>query len=599
MKPVHLLAAKLRAASATVHTYVAVRSAEVDRTLRAAKLAALAPTARGLSVAKRFLARAERRITLIRFGVQRPLRRHGRALVAAALAILIVVSVVLAPALQASIGAYFDVERFAVLRNLLATTGGALIGATAIGFSIVMIAVQLNFARMPHGLFRKLSSDFRLLGAFASTFLLAIGVSALALVPNATWSAVVLIAAGWATLLILILFFYGYRRALALINPAVQLGLIVNEALKDLRRWTRRAQHMAPLLDVPKNDAKNVPSSTHDLPRLAFFQANPQWTRAAYQAVAHAVSFARRYTEQGDYEVSGSALTAVIVINAHYVAAKGRTFFEHNLIFDLPQASDGFINETLEQLRQVSQGATARGEEEPLRQVLAAMAALVQTYMAIDYASRNTETKEHARLAASYLASAVEAVLARGMPDVVMEGVRLMGKSAQLFLAAGLPNSAVAPAEKIAGLACVGALKPEFRAVTLAGMEQLAHLTFDLLRTPAHDIGFAVKKVRADVELIVRMFLNVPDATLSSVHSTYLAPYYSLAETQTLGTWLTDLCNAVIAAEKGDKNAEMVLRHLESWAEELYRTEKALLLLAIEKKSQLTFDLLHWDRPCH
>ena len=74
--------------------------------------------------------------------------------------------------------AYFNPERFTLLRNLLATTGGALVGATAIGFSVVMIAVQLNFARMPHGLFRKLSSDIRLLGTFAATFLLAIGVSA-------------------------------------------------------------------------------------------------------------------------------------------------------------------------------------------------------------------------------------------------------------------------------------------------------------------------------------------------------------------------------------------------------------------------------------
>lgn len=543
---------------------------------------------------RRYLARAERRVLIIGFGAQSYLRRHGRAGTAVALVILIATSAVFAPALQTAVNTYFDAERFSVLRNLLATTGGALIGATAIGFSIVMIAVQLNFARMPHGLFRKLSSDIKLLGAFAGTFLLAIGVSALALVPDATWSADALITAGWATLLILILFFYGYRRALALINPAVQLGLIVSEAQKDLQRWARRAQRLAPLLDVAKDDIKEDPPSPHDWPRLTFFQANPQWTQVARQAVTHAVSFARRYGEQGDYEVSRIALTAVAVINAHYVAAKGKTFFAHNPVFDLPQASDGFINETLEQLRQVAQAATARGEEEPLRQVLAAMSAHVQIYMAIDYASRSSETKEHAQLAAGYLASAVEGVLPRGMVDVVMEGVRLMGNSAQLFLMAGQPNSVVTPAEKMASMACVGALKPEFRAVTLTSMEQLARLTFDLLRTPTHDIGFAVKQVRSDVELVVSIFLNVPDTPLSSTHSTYLAPYYSLAKTQTLGTWLTDLCNEVIAAEKGNENAEMTLRHLESWAEELYRTEKALLLLAIEKKSQLTFDLLHW-----
>jgi hypothetical protein len=171
--------------------------------------------------------------------------------------------------LQKSVGEYFNAERFAVMRNLFATTGGALIGATAIGFSVVMIAVQLNFARIPQDLFRKLSSDVRLLGAFAATFLLAIGVAGLSLVPDATWSVTSLIGGVWATLLILILFFYGYRRALALINPRVQLGLIVAEARADLSRWTRRAQRMAPLLEEQTQGPEQM---AHDLPRLAFFK---------------------------------------------------------------------------------------------------------------------------------------------------------------------------------------------------------------------------------------------------------------------------------------------------------------------------------------
>jgi len=67
------------------------------------------------------------------------------------------------------------------------------------------------------------------------------------------------------------------------------------------------------------------------------------------------------------------------VINAAYVAAKGRTFFAPNPIFDTPQASDGFINKTLEDIRQALQVATARGEELPIRQLLTILAALVQT----------------------------------------------------------------------------------------------------------------------------------------------------------------------------------------------------------------------------
>jgi predicted DNA-binding protein YlxM (UPF0122 family) len=125
-------------------------------------------------------------------------------------------------------------------------------------------------------------------------------------------------------------------------------------------------------------------------------------------------------------------------------------------------------------------------------------------------------------------------------------------------------------------------------------MEQLARLTLNLLRLPSHDIGFAVEQVRNGVELVVRMFLQVPDTPLERIHSTYLAPYYSLTSKQTLASWLTDLCNTVIAAQADDVNAKAVVDNIESWAEELYRTEKNLLLLAIEKKSQFTFDMLHW-----
>jgi hypothetical protein len=231
----------------------------------------------------------------------------------------------------------------------------------------------------------------------------------------------------------LILFLYGYWRALYLINPAVQLGLLVEDAQNDLRRWARRAERMAPLLDLPVEDGNDDSGSKHDLPRLAFYRANPIWTARARRAVAHAVSFARRYAEQDDFAVSGVALNSVVVINTSYIAAKGKTFFASNPFFDIPEASDAFINDTLEHLRRLAHASTGRRDEEATRQVLATMAALVQVYLGIDYA--NHDTKEHAQLAAGYLTGAVEGVAPRNAPDLLMEGVRLVGASARLFLA--------------------------------------------------------------------------------------------------------------------------------------------------------------------
>lgn len=130
-----------------------------------------------------------------------------------------------------------------------------------------------------------------------------------------------------------------------------------------------------------------------------------------------------------------------------------------------------------------------------------------------------------------------------GLPDVVMEGVRLMGASATLFLAAKEPNGIVSTVEKISALGCAGAIRSDFRAVTLVAMEQFTQLTFILLGTNAR-IDFACDSLRNAVENLAKMFLNVPDAPLVSTHSSYLAPYYSLTKVGTLGTWLTNLCNS-------------------------------------------------------
>lgn len=114
---------------------------------------------RGKLRARTDLAKIELRATNIKFRVTRYYQSHIWLFVTFSALVFIEVSVYFTSSLQELIGPYFAPPRFEVLRNLLATTGGALIGATAIGFSVVMIAVQLNFARMPHGLFRKLSSD--------------------------------------------------------------------------------------------------------------------------------------------------------------------------------------------------------------------------------------------------------------------------------------------------------------------------------------------------------------------------------------------------------------------------------------------------------
>ena len=57
---------------------------------------------------------------------------------------------------------------------------------------------------------------------------------------------------------------------------------------------------------------------------------------------------------------------------------------------------------------------------------------------------------------------------------------------------------------------------------------------------------------------------------------------------------LSRLVKAVADAPAGDVNARQVIDNFGEWADGMYQTEKDLLLHAIEKRSQFTFDMIHW-----
>lgn len=521
--------------------------------------------------------------------------RHGSVVAAILLLVSIGASAFWVPALERLLQPNFATEaRIALFRSLFLTVGGALIGAAAIVSSLVLFAMQVNIERMPHGLFRTLSADQRLLGAFASTFLLAVAIGGLSLVLEPQRVGIVVFAGLWGTAIVLWLFLYGYRRALILVNPVRQLGMVVRRTQREMRAWARRARRAAPLLSNGERPQRiESDSPQHDLARTGYFQANPNWTEGAQQGVRYAVSFASRYAEQGDHEVSAVAMNAIIAINSAYVETKGKTFFAYHVMLDNPLSSDEFINNTLEHLRQTARTGVARGDEQQIEQTLQTMAALVRVYLAIDYASPHA-AKTHAHLAVGYLTGEVERIARHNMPDVLMEGVRLMGRCADLLLATEGPQGITTLVQKIGVISCAGVAREDSRPVTSTGVEQLARLSFDLLRIKSQEVQFAARDIRSSMKLIAELLMALPDAPLMSIHSMYLAPYYSATSAQGLAVRLSQLVNAVVEAPAGDVNARQVIENVEEWADGMYQTEKDLLVHAIEKRSLFTFDMIHW-----
>jgi hypothetical protein len=485
--------------------------------------------------------------------------------------------------------------RLSSLRTLLVTIGGAFIGAAAIAFSLIMFAMQINVERMPHGLFKKFSTDMRLLAAFGSTFILAILVTTTALIPSAKYVEEVLLITFWSLLFIFFTLLYAYRRALVLISPLEQLRILRHDTKKQIQIWGARAARAAPLFEFPEDMEKNA--SKYDSARLAYFSVNKHWTLEAEKALEHAVSFSRRYAEKGDYEVAGMALEGILAINQSYVKIKGKTFFSNEMFFDNPLVTDSFINKTLEHLRQNIRIAIARADEQQIEQTLKALAALTNIYLKIDY-SREGASKTHAYLASGYLSDAVLSILPHNMPDVLMEGTRLLGSLTTAFLTFGKSADTVPLVDKIGLLAYTGAMNEKYRPVTLTAMEQLSNLVYNLLLIKKQDIRFAAKKINSQISDIARQFLVVPDTF--STHSTYLAPYYSSTNQQSFLLRVTDLINKIAKAEEGNLNAEeltnitTIINNIKSWSDDIYQHGKEVLLEAINKESPFVFDIVSW-----
>jgi hypothetical protein len=215
----------------------------------------------------------------------------------------------------------------------------------------------------------------------------------------------------------------------------------------------------------------------------------------------------------------------------------------------------------------------------------------------IDYSDPHSTKDRTLGLAAGYLGQEVEAVIPHDMPDVLMEGGRLMGQAAGIFRAVEAFEQIQSVTEKIRTVAAVGAVKESYRPVTLQGVQELATLTLSLLRTKGQDLRFTLERIRKDITTIAELLLTlIPDTPMANAHSTYLAPYYSATSTYSLSARLTQLVNLLLNAEAENEDAQVVIHTIEQWAEELYATEKKLLLLAVARRSHFTFDMIAWIR---
>lgn len=510
---------------------------------------------------------------------------------------LIILNICIYPTIKKHVNVYFGInDHIDTVQSLFLGLGTALIGATAIAFSLIMFAMQVNVERLPYGLFKKFSTDKKLLSLFICIMLLAIAISTMSLIQDAKWATIVCCFVFWSILLIILLTITAYRRALTLISPFEQLSILTSDTKKNLFLWSKAANRAIPLLkkNNPDNAPESIFSSDHEIEK-AFYLNNihPYWMQKALQVIEYCTAIARYHAVQGDYEISQAALDSIVIINQYYISAKGKTFYTDNPFYPTPLSNDKFITKTLENFRKNAHIAISRGDEQPIIQYLHGFEKLCCEYLTIDYSSDN-RTKYHANLAAGYLASVVESSIPSKLIEVTMEGLRTLGRAAHYIFHYGNENDICTISEKISLIAAAHATEQNLWPAAQTGTNELALLTLSLINNSQSQSNYVINKLNDDVRFMAEIIINKSERGGLKICSSILAPYYSVTDPNSLQSKLRELCNAVLRAEKDNKGAIKIIEHFAMWGKNLSEIQKKLLLLAMNSESHFIFDIINW-----
>lgn len=473
--------------------------------------------------------------------------------------------------------------------------GGALLGATAIVASLVLFAMQVNVERLPHGLFRRLSTDKHLLAYFVASFVASITIACLPLVTpiaRAEWAVLIALL---LTAFTLRLFLAAYKRALKLINPIQQLGIVIDDVTKALRRWGKQADWYTAALSSAPSVSRSNPTiaSTVDTSRAAFMLQNDWGARLVIQGIDYCRAACGKAASQGDYEVANSALRAIISINAAYMRAKGRTFFAENGFVEVPLATDRVINQTLEQLKREFRSGVGKRDEEHVNMLINAYGDLAQLYMQIDYGGPEIDPW-HAALAIGYLMNDVKSIALHNLPDCMMQGVRTMGGCAVALLNHDRATDIVPIVDELGLIGAAMAVQEDHRPVTATALHQLAGLTYRMISAGVFNPAFSLGQIGKSVELIAKVLLSQPNTALASIHRMPLAPFFSPTTQSSLSYHLKGHANSLLKVSDDDTRAGDSISNLCEWAERSRPMAKQVLILAIQNGSRFAFDIMHW-----
>ncbi len=488
---------------------------------------------------------------------------------------------------------YFQANNnFENLKPIILTIAGALFGSSAIGFSLIMFAMQTNFEKIPFALFKKFSQDFKLLAYFGTTFFINVLVISSFFILDPNYASFVFLTNIWCIFFVFLFIFLAYKRAILLISPVEQLKIILQETKSFFKIVSKKIEMLRPLLQVNKQacNKTNENSDSVDQEKMIYFGLNLNWANQPKDSISYCFSFCNRYSEIGDYQIAREAFGVILDINKAYIEIRGKTFKNPNPFLGLNESTDSFINETLELARQFTLKAIQRQDELALDIAFRFFYQAVKIFIQIEY-QNDRKNKFHAQLAAGYLSTAVENSLKLKSTDMTMIGIGLLGNAGITLLEGSKPENIVSIANTISQIAQKQLIEDKNHPAFQVCIQELTSFIIALFQN--QNVKYSVKEVHKTITLLAKITISFPDGRMFSKHSANLSSFYA-SQPNSFCSSLTIIANKLLDEPEKSRKASFILLNIVSWSEGLYLEFRELFQLAVKQESLFTVDIVHW-----
>ncbi len=475
--------------------------------------------------------------------------------------------------------------------NIFSTLGGALAGASLLMFSLILFAIQVNVEKLPHKIFKHVGFDHKLIYAFLISFVLATIVIILSALPDNKFMALIGIFGLYATSMIIICFIWSYKRMLYLISPTDQLDAIISDAHKYGKKWQKYAENFMLLANHFKPSNK-TPNGIDPI-RQKFLVHNEYWSDELQNTVDNVAAIAKRLAESNDHQISLKALLSIYEINEAYIKVKGKTFYNSYPLSENNLVTDAFITHSLESLRQISRQAINNGDENLLKNCFETFKSLAIAYINIDYGDEYSCKKHHAALASDYLIATMMKVIPHNMPDILMDGIGYLEEIAIDALEKNAIQNMANIIGNIAEIYSTSAMKIEYSNLIETGITSISKFQMHRIFHDDGDKRCDFNSLNSNIKLLTQKALSIEELAFVKTHRYQLAPYYSENNSESFINFLSRITNEILLGEYENDEALNIVKNIESWAVDIDKDSREILLLSIENKSSLVFDILY------